>query len=606
MHSVVYDYSIVSSSPYQSSGSNGYRKQSLPNLFWPVLLLLPGFFPTGARAQIPIPGSTNYGSNNYTEYIAGNLPLILAAPHGGTDPAPALPNRSYGTFSTDLNTAELSRAIRTACFNRFGRWPHVIICRVPRTKIDCNREITEGAQGNPETEAVWNEYHHLIQMAKDSVSNNYGRGLLLDIHGHGHTLQRLEIGYKLSSATLNKSSLSASDKDSSCVRELANRTRVTFNELIRGTLSLGTLLDLRGYPSVPSLTLPNPGKDGNGVDNDYFSGGFTVDTYGTTSPNPGAINAIQIECNYTNLRDSLSNRAAFATALVDALTTYFPIHLGMRLDTLAAPPILSRFNDQTTDEDQKVGPLPFSLSEALATVSLTSDNPALLGPANAVFVGGDSSRTLSLTPNPHAYGSNALIMLAASNPAGGVATEWFYLTVHPVNDAPVFAPASNPKINPGFNLTLSNPATDVENNVLSYRVLSGLPANATFDSNSGTVSWRPTLAQAGQTYPIVIQVTDNGSNALSTNQTNTVTVAPVQTPTVSMAWSGDGAGSNPASQVKLSIQGQTGPDYILMASTNLTNWSSISTNTPGSFPFVWTDTNSSQYPKRFYQVRLGP
>jgi hypothetical protein len=197
-------------------------------------------------------------------------------------------------------------------------------------------------------------------------------------------------------------------------------------------------------------------------------------------------------------------------------------------------------------------------------------------------------------------------MLAASNPAGGVATEWFYLTVYPVNDAPVFAPASNPKINPGFNLTLSNPATDVENNVLSYRVLSGLPANATFDSNSGTVSWRPTLAQAAQTYPIVIQVTDNGSNALSTNQTNTVTVAPVQTPTVSMAWSGDGAGSNPASQAKLSIQGQTGPDYILMASTNLTNWSSISTNTPGSFPFVWTDTNSSQYPKRFYQVRLGP
>ena len=43
-----------------------------------------------------------------------------------------------------------------------------------------------------------------------------------------------------------------------------------------------------------------------------------------------------------------------------------------------------------------------------------------------------------------------------------------------------------------------------------------------------------------------------------------------------------------------------------MASTNFTNWTAISTNTPGTFPFVWADTNANQYPKRFYQVRLGP
>ena len=141
-----------------------------------------------------IPGEVYYGAEKYTEYVAGNLPLIISAPHGGTDPAFALPNRTYGTISTDSNTAELSRAIQTACSNRFGRWPHVIICRVPRTKIDCNREVVEGAQGVAATEAVWNEYHDLIRMAKESVTSSYGRGLLINVHGHGHTLQRLELG----------------------------------------------------------------------------------------------------------------------------------------------------------------------------------------------------------------------------------------------------------------------------------------------------------------------------------------------------------------------------------------------------------------------------
>lgn len=333
---------LISTIPISRTNSGGkvkgfwtYIHPKFLHLFLLLTLLHP--FNRSVAQPTYTPGQVYYGLNNYTEYIAGNLPLIITAPHGGTDSASALPNRTYGTTSTDLNTAELSRAIRTACFNRFGRWPHVIICRVPRTKIDCNREIVEGAQGVAATEAVWNEYHNLILMAKDAVTSSYGRGLLIDIHGHGHTLQRMEVGYNLSTATLNRNSFYSSDKNSSCVRELANRTRVSFEELIRGSYSLGTLLDARGYPSVPSLALPNPGKDTSGADNEYFSGGYTVETYGTISPNTGTINAIQIESNYTGVRDTSSNRAAFAADLTDALDLYFPIHVGMNLNTLAPP-----------------------------------------------------------------------------------------------------------------------------------------------------------------------------------------------------------------------------------------------------------------------------
>ena len=549
------------------------------------------------------PGQVYYGLNNYTEYIAGNLPIIITAPHGGTDSASALPNRTYGTTSTDSNTSELSRAIRTACFNRFGRWPHVIICRVPRTKIDCNREIVEGAQGVAATEAVWNEYHNLIRMAKESVTSSYGRGLLIDIHGHGHTLQRLEVGYNLSTATLNRNSFYSSDKNSSCVRELANRTRVSFEELIRGSYSLGTLLDARGYPSVPSLALPNPGKDTSGADNDYFSGGYTVETYGTMSPNTGTINAIQIECNYTGVRDSSTNRAAFAADLTDALDLYFPIHVGMKLNTLAPPPSISRFSDTTINEDNPTSPLSFTLSDPSVTLAATSSSGSLVSSSGMSFGGSGVNRTFTITPQANASGSNAMVTVTATSPDGGIGVEWFCLMVNPVNDAPIFPSVANRTINPGVSLTIPAIATDVEGASLGYALVSG-PAGCSVNPSTGTFTWRPTIAQSGVTYPVAIRATESGTGGLSSTLNFQTTVNPATAPQVSTSWiPGDGQSSP---QVQLSMNGQLGPDYLVWASEDLMNWVNLGTATPTTFPFVWTDASASQYPKRFYQVRLGP
>jgi len=549
------------------------------------------------------PGQVYYGLNNYTEYIAGNLPIIITAPHGGTDSASALPNRTYGTTSTDSNTSELSRAIRTACFNRFGRWPHVIICRVPRTKIDCNREIVEGAQGVAATEAVWNEYHNLIRMAKESVTSSYGRGLLIDIHGHGHTLQRLEVGYNLSTATLNRNSFYSSDKNSSCVRELANRTRVSFEELIRGSYSLGTLLDARGYPSVPSLALPNPGKDTSGADNDYFSGGYTVETYGTMSPNTGTINAIQIESNYTGVRDTSSNRAAFAADLTDALDLYFPIHVGMKLNTLAPPPSISRFSDTTINEDNPTSPLSFTLSDPSVTLAATSSSGSLVSSSGMSFGGSGVNRTFTITPQANASGSNAMVTVTATSPDGGIGVEWFCLMVNPVNDAPIFPSVANRTINPGVSLTIPAIATDVEGASLGYALVSG-PAGCSVNPSTGTFTWRPTIAQSGVTYPVAIRATESGTGGLSSTLNFQTTVNPATAPQVSTSWiPGDGQSSP---QVQLSMNGQLGPDYLVWASEDLMNWVNLGTATPTTFPFVWTDASASQYPKRFYQVRLGP
>jgi hypothetical protein len=49
-----------------------------------------------------------------------------------------------------------------------------------------------------------------------------------------------------------------------------------------------------------------------------------------------------------------------------------------------------------------------------------------------------------------------------------------------------------------------------------------------------------------------------------------------------------------------------GPDYLVEASSNLLNWTTVfATNSPTT-PFSWIDSETNQLPQRYYRVRLGP
>jgi hypothetical protein len=43
-------------------------------------------------SQNYIPGNTYYDSTGYVKYIAGNLPLIISAPHGGSLEPTSIPD----------------------------------------------------------------------------------------------------------------------------------------------------------------------------------------------------------------------------------------------------------------------------------------------------------------------------------------------------------------------------------------------------------------------------------------------------------------------------------------------------------------------------------
>jgi len=96
-------------------------------------------------------------------------------------------------------------------------------------------------------------------------------------------------------------------------------------------------------------------------------------------------------------------------------------------------------------------------------------------------------------------------------------------------------------------------------------------------------------------------VTNTAGSVISSNAILTVSSgAPSSQPQLSgFIYNNDGTFS-------LTVNGDTGPDYIVQASTNLTDWASIFTNHSPTPPFIWTDSGASNFNQRFYRIQLGP
>jgi hypothetical protein len=277
------------------------------------------------EVQIPTPqyypGQAYFGRNEYVEYIAGDLPIVLSAPHGGYLKPAEIPDRTWGVTGQDRRTQELARAISDAIHQRTGHYAHIIICHLHRSKLDANREIVEAAQGNSYARQAWYEYHDFIDTAKQTVAMSYDRGFYMDLHGHGHEFQRLELGYLLSSSDLSRSDDQLEQAvyiDKSSIRTLALEADVGFAALLRGSTSLGGLLAERGIPGVPSPAYPDPG----GLP--YYNGGYNTRRHG--SRDGGPTSGVQIEAHWTGLRDEAANREAFAVALAESLELYIEQH----------------------------------------------------------------------------------------------------------------------------------------------------------------------------------------------------------------------------------------------------------------------------------------
>ncbi|CAG8622875.1 23643_t:CDS:2, partial [Gigaspora margarita] len=270
-----------------------------------------------------------FDSMNYSKYIPGHLPLVISIPHDGRLFPPEIPDRKKNhpsvVKSNDLNTQDIGRELADKIMLHFkGKRPYLVINHLGRSKIDVNRPIKEGVDGkNSITLVVWNDYHNFIKTAIKDVETNFGHGLLIDIHGHGHPEHFIEIGYVLSAETLSLSTSQINENSEiysgSSIRSLFNRksNNILFSDLLYAkTTSLGGRLQSYGYDTVPSHIRKHPLKDEK-----YFYGGYCVQKYGSRCAEH-VIDAIQIELPRTLRIGNKEKQSNFILALSESIAWF--------------------------------------------------------------------------------------------------------------------------------------------------------------------------------------------------------------------------------------------------------------------------------------------
>lgn len=147
-------------------------------------------------------------------FLQGNFSLIISAPHGGSIAPVDVPDRTAGgcrrstgpsagvctwvhndtcsdgqkcnstTVKDTLSDAFAENVANELLTNR-SLTPYVVIGKWSRKKVDFNREINEATFNHPEAILAYQSYHSNLQLAINNSMQRFGRGLLIDIHGHG-------------------------------------------------------------------------------------------------------------------------------------------------------------------------------------------------------------------------------------------------------------------------------------------------------------------------------------------------------------------------------------------------------------------------------------
>ncbi|CAF0971617.1 unnamed protein product [Adineta steineri] len=281
----------------------------------------------------------SYGYRNSFKTVPvdlANINIILSAPHAGSDMPNDIPDRTIGgcqrndskvcTFNYNDSCLNGTRCkvttvqdfasfdpfteqIAEELYKTYNISPFVVVAKWNRKKIDFNRELEEATFNHPKAIKAYNGYHSYIQRAIKKIQKKFnGKGLLLDLHQHGQGNYTM-VGIGLSAPQLNNNNLSSTTIEflieSSCPEDR--------NECIRGSKSLGTLLELNGLGiSYPSLNNPKPNN------NTFYKGGYITNQYSSK------INVIQTELSYV-VRNEFDSKI-YVQKYVQALLSFMKVN----------------------------------------------------------------------------------------------------------------------------------------------------------------------------------------------------------------------------------------------------------------------------------------
>ncbi len=249
---------------------------------------------------------------------AGELPIVISAPHGGRQRIKGVPDRTgspaaegkpkYSGFQTalDAGTDALARAVADEIARSLGKRPYLVVSNTTRKQFDANR---------PEVIAVESEgarpaylaYHEALTRFRGEILSRFGAGLLIDLHGQGSTKDAI-------------------------YRGTANGTTVAGlpRAALVGPQGLLGLMEARGVRFIPTCAeegkRENPALDGGWIVRHY--GALREDAEGRRFATPERFWAVQMETGA-----DFRTKAAIpttATILGEAVVAFARANLGVR------------------------------------------------------------------------------------------------------------------------------------------------------------------------------------------------------------------------------------------------------------------------------------
>jgi len=295
-------------------------------------------------------------------WSVGNCNLVISVPHGGTlgaDTSPAgnlvcqsghvLETRKgtmahpIKTYARDAATDVIAEDMKNILAKE-GLQPHIIECHVHRSKVECNRNMSEIAVQHlgKEGEFIHSVYHDWISQAIEMGRNSAAVPgvLLVDLHGHGHPHEYIELGFRLKAELLNeisnekvesrnwRSIVTSSAKHDFTMRHLLKRRFGTNNESIKEALigdasfagcissQLAKVEILSDVQCLPSQQRPYPGRLG------YYTGGHTVRQHSKGK----RVDAVQVELPISLRTQTDEKREAATQALALGIRDFHRLH----------------------------------------------------------------------------------------------------------------------------------------------------------------------------------------------------------------------------------------------------------------------------------------
>lgn len=267
-------------------------------------------------------GKTN-GKPLWTEFITGDMPLVISVPHGGTAYLPGVGIRRCpnSMTPTDINTIETALEIRKAFLSVYHVSPYLVICHLSRRNVDQNRDINSGTCGNKLMRDSWTSFHHYIDSALALAVKKYGFALYIDLHGHSHPVKRVELGYLLTATQLESAGNTSariagkSSLNNLLILKQKKGSPASLRQLLTGKYAFGSLLTNAGIPAFPSCQTAQLQKGEK-----YYTGGYNIRRY--TSGRYPEVFGWQAELNYWGVRDE-EGRPNFARVFADAVMKFF-------------------------------------------------------------------------------------------------------------------------------------------------------------------------------------------------------------------------------------------------------------------------------------------